>query len=179
MIEHLAESTDTVKNQSRLVKKITIAAYWCLWLLIILYYWLIAQPNGGIGGRGGLDSRELLCYFIYPLCITAISGFIGANKSFNKLRWLYVPISGVMLMLTDLMTEYLKDSIYMYYDMGAAFNPFEVIYSYFAENIGSWVPMTFIIGCIGCAAGIFVGSFVRYFLLASEKAEKENNAEAK
>ena len=166
MIRHLAESTDAVKNQGRLVKRVTVIAYWGLWGLFILYYWLIVQPSGGYGSIGGLGNKELLLYIIYPLCIAAVSGFIGANKSFGKLRWVYVPFSGVMLMLNDLFTGYLCDCISIYYDAGEPFNPFEVIGCYFADNISAQIPMTFIAGCIGCALGIFIGTFIRFYSIA-------------
>lgn len=172
MIEHLAESTDAVENQRALVKRITEIAYWGLWCLLILYYWLIVLPTGGYSTFRVLGSKELLFYLIYPVCIAAISGFIGANKSFGNLKWLYVPISGIMLMLLELVTGYLKDSFMAYFDSGMPLNPFEVIYYYFADNIKIWIPMTFILGCVGCAAGIFIGTFIRFaFLIQKERSQ--------
>lgn len=169
MIEHLAESTDVVNNQRGLVKRITVIAYWGLWCLFILYYWLIVLPTGGYSTVRVLGSKELLFYLIYPFCIAAISGFIGANKSFGVFKWLYVPISGVMLMLLDLVTGYLKERFMICFDSGLPFNPFEVIYYYFADNIKAWIPMTFILGCVGCAAGIGIGSFTRLLHITKEK----------
>ena len=165
MIEHLAESTDMVNNQRELVKRLTIIAYWGLWGLIFLCYWLILVPSGGYSTTRVLGSKELFFYMIYPICIAFISGFIGANKGFGNLKWLYVPISGVMLMLLNLVTGYFRDSMAVCFDSGIPLNLFEVICHYFADNIKAWIPTTFVLGCVGCAAGILIGMLVRRTLI--------------
>lgn len=180
MIRHLAESSNAAISREKLFKRIIIAAYCAFWALVLLYYWLIGWRIDAFAREWrGCHNEQILFLFVFPLCVAVIAGFMGACKIFGRRRWLFVPISGALLVFLNLFTAELCDFINIWF-MNKYINVFEMFSWYFRPiNLKTWVASVFLFGCGGCAAGMFVGSFIRYYAAVREKANGEETVKNK
>lgn len=135
MVEHLEESTNTVKSRQRLSKIILVTAYLLIWTMSVLVFWL--------GGRGDAMGYSILFfYLILPVTTLVISVFIGKDRGWENWRWVMLLFFGVMYMLAPYATFSLSNMM--------AFDKFNAI------EIGDMLP-----GILCSAAGMTAGSAIR------------------
>lgn len=199
MIRHLAESTDAAASNKRLVKRMLIGVYAALLVLAELFYWLLAAPNGYSGDVIDLHAwlgwdvprlgvEELLFCVFLSLCTGVLFVIAGKNDYFGKLKWLCVPANGILFMLTHFLSSgidlyfrwqtYIKDSFPEYY---REFNLELLFGNYFdpAHTELFWLKVL-VAGMISAAAGLFIGSFIRYYhvnktIQMNDKAFRQKN----
>ncbi len=176
MIRHLDESTNVIASRERLLNRIILGVYFGFWVLVLLFFWLIGVWIDAFAREWQGMHRETICFaIVFPLCIAVIAGFIECRKVI-KHRWLFIPLSGVLLVLTDMFTAELKDMIYVFYDLGMDFNILYVFGDYFQpENASRWALLFFLCGCGGCALGMFFGMFIRNAIIVRRIERNENN----
>ena len=79
MMEHLEESTNTVKSRQRLSKIILVTAYLMIWTMSVLVFWL--------GGRSDAMGYSILFFYLILLVSTlVISAFIGKDSGWENWR---------------------------------------------------------------------------------------------
>lgn len=167
MIRHLAETAKSAENSRRLLKWILFGAYAALWVLFIPFFWLC--------GRDFLINSERAVYlFFYPLCTGIITLLIGAGGYFGVLKWLFIPINGIMCILSYGVTWRLEEwlwrlSVAAY--QSKTEQPFVLIdflkdYLSDTEFYYTRLPLA---GMIAAAAGLLIGSFIRYYRTANTK----------
>lgn len=163
MIRHLAETTKSAENSRRLLKWILFGAYAAIWVLFIPFFWL--------SGRGFIIHSEQAVYlFFYPLCTGIITLLIGAGGYFGVPKWLFIPINGIMCILSYGVTWRLWHLSVAAYQSKTEqpFVLFDFLKDYLSEtemyNRGE--PLA---GIIAAAAGLLIGSFIRYYRIANTK----------
>lgn len=135
MVEHLEESTNTVKSRQRLSKIILVTAYLMIWTMSVLVFWL--------GGRSDAMGYSILFfYLILPISTLVISVFIGKDRGWENWRWVMLLFFGVMHMLAPYATFSLSNMM--------SFDKFNAI------EIGDMLP-----GILCSAAGMAAGSAIR------------------
>lgn len=177
MIRHLDESTNVIASRQRLVNRIIIGAYCAFWVLVLLFYWLIGVHFDAFSREWrGNHNETILFSIVFPLCIAVISGFIECFKVFKKRRWLFIPLSGILLVMLDMFTAELQDMTWVWHELGTGFSLPQLFESYFVLNdFLSWIFLFFICGCVGCALGLFIGLFIRHALIVKRIDRDENN----
>ena len=196
MIRHLAESTDAVASHKRLVKGIVIGVYAALILLMELFYWLVALPNGYSGDiidmyawlgwdvpRIGVE--EFLFCFILPLFTGALFVIAGKNDYFGKRKWISVPVNGIVIMLVHaicgLLDFFIKWNTYFKFNIPDVYKEFDisaVFGEYFLQSFHWWfwrVIKALIAGMIAAATVLFIGSFIRHYRI-SKAAQMDDKA---
>lgn len=104
MINHLKESTDTVRSREKFSKVIQIVAYLVIWVASILAFWFGIDPDGAV--------YSLAVFFlILPVTTFVISLLIGKDNSWSKYKWLMVLFFGAMYMAADYATFSLLNNI--------------------------------------------------------------------
>lgn len=161
MIRHLAETTKSAENSRRLLKWILFGAYAAIWVLFIPFFWL--------SGRGFIIHSEQAVYlFFYPLCTGIITLLIGAGGYFGVPKWLFIPINGIMCILSYGVTWRLDWWLGDLRFARQAFVLSDFLKDYLGEtklnNRGE--PLA---GIIAAAAGLLIGSFIRYYRIANTK----------
>lgn len=96
MIRHLAETTNMAANNGRLLKRLSIAAYWVCWGLVFSVYSILMIIFDNLRYFG--DINRILCYVPVAAAFTAITVLIGMTGNF-KSKWLYIPITGAIFPL--------------------------------------------------------------------------------
>ncbi len=104
MINHLKESTDTVKSRQRFSKVIQIIAYLVIWAASILAFWFGIDPDGAVYALA-------VFYLILPVTTFVISLLIGKDNSWSKFKWLMIAFFGAMYMAADYATFRLANNI--------------------------------------------------------------------
>ena len=201
MIRHLAEATDTVASHKRLAKGILIAVYGAIILLMELFYWLAALPNGYTGDVIDMyawlgwyfpviAAEDLLFCFILPLFMGVLFVIAGKNNYFGKLKWLSVPVNGIVFMVVHIIcwlfyfliewNTYYKYNIPDYfkdYDLSVVFR--EYLVQDFNWLLGYGIK-SMIAGMIAAALGLYIGSSIRHYrisraVMADDKAFLQEN----
>ncbi len=135
MMEHLEESTNTVKSRQRLSKIILVTAYLMIWTMSVLVFWL--------GGRSDAMGYSILFFYLILLVSTlVISAFIGKDSGWENWRWVMLLFFGAMYMLADYATFSLANMM--------AFDKFNAV------RIEDMLP-----GILCSAAGMAAGSTIR------------------
>lgn len=176
MIRHLDESTNVIASRERLLNRIILGAYFGFWVLVLLFYWLIGCHFDAFAREWrGLHNETILFAFVFPLCIAVIAGFIECRRVL-KHRWLFIPLSGVLLVMLDMFTAELSDRTWVWHELDTGFSLPQLLSAYFVEsNFLDWIILFFICGCGGCALGMFFGIFIRNAIIVKRIERDENN----
>ncbi len=104
VIEHLEESTNTVKARQKFAKLVLVVAYLVIWALCIVVFWL--------GGRGDAMGYSLVVlYLVLPVSTLIIAFFIGKDSKWGGSKWLMLLFFGFMYMLVPYATFSLSNMI--------------------------------------------------------------------
>lgn len=101
----LAGNGDAAQKAS-LSKLVQIICLLVLWAVPILMFWLGVAVNETLIGHA-----SAFLYFVLPLGIIIISFFIGKDVGWGKLRWVMVPVFGLVYMLAEYLTFSLREMI--------------------------------------------------------------------
>ena len=110
-LEHLEESTNVVKSQTRKSRIITIGIYLVAWVLLIVLFWL---------GKGALQGDPmgyslLAFYIILPVVTIVTAFFIGKDRMWGHSKWFTVIFYGLMYMLAEYATFSLSNMLHNEY----------------------------------------------------------------
>ena len=98
MIRHLEETTNTVKGQKALARRVLIAAYLLIWAFSIGFFWVATGPTDAMGY--GL----VFLWLVLPAATLVISFFVGRGEEWREVRWLMLLFFGVFYMLAPYAT---------------------------------------------------------------------------
>lgn len=98
MIRHLEETTNTVKGQKALARRVLIAAYLLVWAVSIGFFWVATGPTDAMGY--GL----VFLWLVLPAATVVISFFVGRGEEWREVRWLMLLFFGVFYMLAPYAT---------------------------------------------------------------------------
>lgn len=175
MIRHLAETANAAESNRRLSKWILVGAYAAVWVLFIPFFWLATSGVFRQSGYNFINNAQWEVYLIfYPLCTCIITLLIGLGGHFGMLKWLFIPINGIMCILSYGVTwrldEHLTDLSIMAYKFKTEqpFVLFDFLKDYLSETelYNKGEPLA---GMIAAAAGLLIGSFIRYYRIAKAK----------
>ena len=170
MIRHLAETTEAAASNRRYARWILLGVYAVVWVMFIPFFWL-AVPSDLLNSE-----REVYMLF-YPLCTGITAALIGSGGHFGMWKWLYIPINGIMCILSYGVTW---DLYYYLSDLGVkeymtkTEQPF-VLFDFLKEylNKTEWYEKGApIVGITAAAVGLFIGSFIHYYRIS--KATQTN-----
>jgi len=105
MLQHLTDSTNTVKSQKALSRRILITAYLLIWAFSIAFFWLAAGPTDAMA------YALIFLYLIIPVATMVVSFFIGRDEEWRETRWLMLLFFGVMYMLAPYATYSLANTL--------------------------------------------------------------------
>ena len=110
-LEHLEESTNVVKSQTRKSRIITIGIYLVAWVLLIVLFWL---------GKGALQGDPmgyslLAFYIILPVVTIVTAFFIGKDRMWGHSKWFMLIFYGIMYMLAEYATFSLSNMLHNEY----------------------------------------------------------------
>lgn len=110
-LEHLEESTNVVKSQTRKNRIITIGIYLVAWVLLIVLFWL---------GKGALQGDPigyslLAFYIILPVVTIVTAFFIGKDRMWGHSKWFMLIFYGIMYMLAEYATFSLSNMLFNEY----------------------------------------------------------------
>lgn len=181
MIRHLTETTNAEENKKRLFKWILIGVYAAIWALFIPFYWVVTSHNSLADMYNLLFSGDGPVYlFFYPVCTGIITLLVGAGGYFGTLKWLFIPINGIMHILTygvtcklDGWLFYLKVAAYQS-KTEQPFVLFDFLKDYLSDNqfYNKGYPL---VGIIAAAAGLLIGTLIRQSLVIKRIERNENN----
>lgn len=177
MIRHLAESTDAVTSSRQLIKRIILGVYWGFWILMILLFWVTFLNLGYIYLPYGWSMREIVYHIAFPVCMLAVTMLMGASSGFGKLRWLYVPITGGMFLLYDMLTWYMHLYLWARETIQKPIYFFELVGSYFMDRDDGLLILFIGLGC--SVVGLFAGTFIRNARLVKAKKKGDKIIENK
>ena len=139
MINHLEESTNIVRTNSRRNKILEILSYMIVWSVGIIFFYAFM----GHGDEMGFSIVYL--YAALPITSLVVSIFIGADNSWSNKKYLMSIFFGVMLYLASYFTFELSNSI-----------------AFHKVNIPDFsdVILFFLIGTIVSLFGVFMGFLI-------------------
>ena len=105
MINHLEESTNTVKSRNRFSKQILMLAYMIIWAFILCSFWL------GTASDDAMGFSLLAFYLVLPLTTIVVSIFIGKDASWGVHRFTMPVFFGLMFMLAGWATFDLANTV--------------------------------------------------------------------
>lgn len=108
MIDHLRESTDTVRQRQRLSKLIVLALYLAIWALCLLSFWVPRWLGGSVDAMG---YSLLVLYLILPAVTVVLSVWVGRDRGWTEARWLMLLFFGAMYMLAPYATFSLANAL--------------------------------------------------------------------
>lgn len=111
-LEHLEESTNVVKSQTRKSRIITVGIYLVAWVLLIVLFWL---GEGGALTGNEMGYSLLAFYIILPVVTVVTAFFIGKDQMWGVSKWFMVIFYGIMYMLSEYATFSLSNMIYNEY----------------------------------------------------------------
>ena len=109
MIDHLRESTDTVRQRQKLSKLMLLAVYLAVWALCLLSFWVTRWLGGSIDATG--YSLLVLC-LILPAATLVLSVWVGRDRAYAETRWLMLLFFGAMYMLAPYATFSLANTLH-------------------------------------------------------------------
>lgn len=183
MIRHLAETTDAVAKDRRFVKWLLLGVYAAIWVLFINFFWLLELRGFYTDFSASIYNviinaeREIYLFF-FPLCTGMITLLIGAGGHFGMWKWLFIPINGIMCILSCGVTWELESHLRHLYAMEymtKTEQPF-ILLDFLKEYLSKteWdekgAPL---VGIAAAAVGLFIGSFIRYFRLYNATRTKD------
>lgn len=111
-LEHLEESTNVVKSQTRKSRIITTGIYIVAWVLLIVLFWL---GEGGALTGNEMGYSFLAFYLILPVVTVVTAFFIGRDQMWGASKWLMVIFYGIMYMLAEYATFSLSNMLHNEY----------------------------------------------------------------
>lgn len=97
MINHLEESTNTVKAKQKHTRIIEIISYLVIWAVSILAFWCGIDPEGTV-------YAIFVIWVILPVTTLVISACIGKDENWGKSKWLMPIFFALMSMLAPFLT---------------------------------------------------------------------------
>lgn len=182
MIRHLEITASAEENRKRLFKWILIGVYAALWVLFIPFYWVITTHDGSPADISNilLNGAKPVYLLFYPIIMWIITLLIGAGGYFGALKWLFIPINGIMHILSFGVTCKLEDWLYRLSSVAyqtKTEQPFvlgDFLKDYLTENeiYEKGYPLA---GIIAAAAGLLIGTLIRQALVIKRIERNENN----
>ena len=168
MLRHLAETTETANKRFRMSKRLLVGIYAAIWVLFIPIFWvLVFLPNEFSFSIDSLIHQDVMFRVFYPLCTGVIAVIIGMKGYFGKLKWLYIPVNGIMFAVGDFSTWSLRWYLFILYsEEGAHFVLWDYIEKFLDAEIDDVFTSYPLTGIIAAALGLFIGLFVRYYHLS-------------
>lgn len=151
MIDHLRESTDTVRERQKLSRLVVLAAYLTVWALCLLSFWVTRWLGGSVDAMG---YSLLVFYLILPVATLVLSVWVGRDRAWAETRWLMLLFFGAMYMLAPYATFSLANTLH-------------------SGNRHLPEPGTMLPGILCAAAGIGIGCLLR------RRAERRGAADKK
>lgn len=111
-LEHLEESTNVVKSQTRKSRIITIGIYLVAWVLLIVLFWL---GEGGALTGNEMGYSFLTFYLILPVVTIVTAFFIGKDRMWGPSKWFMLIFYGIMYMLAEYATFSLSNMLHNEY----------------------------------------------------------------
>lgn len=108
MIDHLRESTDTVRQRQKLSKLMLLAVYLAIWALCLLSFWMTRWLGGFVDAMG---YSLLVFYLILPAATLVLSVWVGRDRAYAETRWLMLLFFGTMYMLAPYATFSLANTL--------------------------------------------------------------------
>ncbi len=108
MIDHLRESTDTVRQRQKLSKLMLLAVYLAVWALCLLSFWVTRWLGGSVDAMG---YSLLVLYLILPAATLVLSVWVGRDRAYAETRWLMLLFFGAMYMLAPYATFSLANTL--------------------------------------------------------------------
>lgn len=143
MIEHLDDATNEVKSRKWFSKLIEVGSFLVIWAVTA-----IAFRTGAAEGSNAMGYSILALYIVMPVSTLVISFFIGADRGWNRLRWLMPLFFGMALITTQMETFGIK-----------WLSTLEIVTV--SDFFSTFEPLYFIIGAAVSAIGIGIGTAVR------------------
>ena len=109
MIDHLRESTDTVRQRQKLSKLMLLSVYLAIRALCLLSFWMTRWLGGSIDATG--YSLLVLC-LILPAATLVLSVWVGRDRAYAETRWLMLLFFGAMYMLAPYATFSLANMLH-------------------------------------------------------------------
>lgn len=103
MIEHLEESTNTVKSGQRLSRRVLIGVYLIIWAMTVIAFWLGSCFDSNFSSY----PFGVLNMVLY-VCTLIISIFIGCDEGWGSYKWLMSCFFAAMHLLVSWLTHYLS-----------------------------------------------------------------------
>lgn len=143
MIEHLDDATNEVKSRKWFSKLIEVGSFLVIWAVTAIAFWA-----GAAEGSNAMGYSIVALYIVMPVSTLVISLFIGADKGWNKLKWLMILAFGAANLLTSVETFGIKWLSTL--EKATA-----------SDFFSTFEPMHFLIGTALSAIGIGIGTAVR------------------
>ncbi|MDE7361595.1 MAG: helix-turn-helix domain-containing protein [Oscillospiraceae bacterium] len=181
MIRHLAETTDAVAKDRRFVKWLLLGVYAAIWVLFITFFWLVDSddlPECIWDLKDLINAEREVYLFFFPLCTGMITLLIGAGGHFGMWKWLFIPINGIMCILScGVMWELYWHLSHLHTKeyMTKTEQPF-ILLDFLKEYLSKteWYEKGApLVGIAAAAIGLFIGSFIRYFRLYNATRTKD------
>lgn len=157
MIKHLDDATNEVKSRRSFSKLIEVGSFLVIWAISVIAFW-----TGAADGSNDMGYAILVLYMVLPISTLVISFFIGADRGWNKPRWLMILFFGMSLMAAGVETFGVK-WLSTLEEMTAA------------DFFSTLEPLFFIVGAVISAVGIGVGTLVRCLINRKKGGITENN----
>lgn len=133
IMNHLENTTNTVKRKARLIKTLELSTYFAVWLVGILFFYLFL-PTGD-----EMAYSLIYMYFALPLISVIVSVFIGGDLDWGKSKWLMPVIFGSTIFLSG----YLTFDVSNMFETGRAFAPDFMgnAFFFFLGSVPSYISM--------------------------------------
>lgn len=187
MMKHLAETTNMAANNGRLLKRLSIAAYWVCWGLVFAVYGVLMTIFDNLRYFGGIN--RILCYVPVAAAFTAVTVLIGMTGNV-KSKWLYVPITGAIFPLYVFLIRYVCANFIECAQWNAGWiacwgdtRPEGLMHFNFSQALGEFFYLgsetealtACLWGMICSEIGILIGTYIRSTRADKSIGKKERN----
>ncbi len=97
-LDYLENSTNTVKSKTKLSKIVLFSVYIFIWAVSEIIFWFFTEPSDAMG------YSLMFVWILMPVTTFAVSFVVGKNGFFNRLKWLFPILLGIMFMLVPYST---------------------------------------------------------------------------
>lgn len=97
-LDYLESSTNTVKSKTKLSKIVLFSVYIFIWAVSEIIFWFFTEPSDAMG------YSLMFVWILMPVTTFAVSFVVGKNGFFNRLKWLFPVLLGIMFMLVPYST---------------------------------------------------------------------------
>ena len=165
MIDHLDESTNTVKSRRRLTWLIMAGAYLIIWTAVVLLYHVVS-------GITGVQPHEAKVYIVaytvgvLYLALPLVSAVLSAVTGYLAERWRKWIAPAVFAAM---------EAAALLFTIGAGYDDMTMTLRVFWETVVRLVSGAFAFTLIACAAGMGLGTLIRYLKSRKGSGISENN----